>query len=158
MKNRIIALFFTLISILSYSSCGGTKACGLDEFINKLSSDGNLQDYEYDINKLNPSKEMSQNCLVYCLNSQCSVCIMEYLSFMELYVNNKCTFPLYVLVCQNDSSTVDYYINEIPQLSGKCRIIVNNNIISDDVSPDDYNGVVLNFNNNSIKAAYHFIE
>ena len=150
-------------SILSMSLFGCSpktpEPIGEETFINRLKEEYAVVNYnteKADIKIDSTCSVLTENGIVYVMNSTCSRCICEFLTFAEIYKEANCKSSLSVVVGEQDSTTVEYYMEKAGLEGIITNIIKNNSCVTvKDIIAE--NGAILLVRNNEIVDSYKYV-
>lgn len=159
-RNNLIAVLFSSLLSISLFSCTSEVPEPINDktFISELKDEHLVANYSWekaDIEIDNACSLIPQNGLIYVMNSTCSRCIGEFITFAERYKEANCTDPLSIVIDKEDSTTIEYYMEQAKLDGVISNVIKNNNGISvKDLLKE--NGVVLLAKNKEIIDSYKY--
>lgn len=160
-KSDIILVLYCSILSTSLFGCSSKTPEPIDEktFINGLKEEYAVCNYKLEQGNIeidSACSVLTENGIVYVMNSTCSRCICEFMTFVERYKDANCTSSLSVVVGEQDSTTIEYYM-EKANLDGIITNIIKNNscVFVKDIIAE--NGAILLVRNNEIADSYKYV-
>lgn len=151
----VFALFLFLVVCCSKTT---RETTGGDELFRELYEEHKISKFDLrdsDIDTDGLILSSPDNGIIYVLNSTCSRCIMEFLTFIDKYKYYNCQSPVSVIVSSEDSTTLKYYLEEFNVCDCVNKIVrnVDSKIVKD---LEACNGVVILMDNNKITHIYRY--